>query len=388
MKVLFVTNLLPPHFIGGYEIACLDTYNLFRKNNINCILLTSDYLRENIVSNNLEFDGVHRILKIHTDFKSDENCESYSVVESHNAKILSEFCNNYKPDIVYFWNIWGLGTSILTCYDSQKCVFHIMDLSIKQYDFTLLKYLKYLFLKNRPRPVYLKNKIKNIIFISDFISNNFKKYYFNNKKVIYPFLIKFDNDLVKNNYLNNNIYKGVFVGQIEKHKGVEELCSTILEINNKFTFNIIELDLYGSSLSGLDFLLKKKYNFINIIENRSRIEILKQLKNYDFGFFPSIWEEPFGIAQIEMMAAGLPVFTSAKGGSKEPVNVYNSLIYSDLIELKNQILKVISNYSNLASIIGKQASNDIADKFSEEFYYEKISTLFKKILKNENIFRS
>uniref|UniRef100_UPI00404740BB glycosyltransferase n=1 Tax=Algoriphagus sp. TaxID=1872435 RepID=UPI00404740BB len=378
MKVLFVTNLLPPHFIGGYEIACLDTYKLFKKNDVNCILLTSNYVRENVENQYLEFEGVHRVLKIHTDFKLDKNCESYSIVESYNAKILSEYCNNYKPDIIYFWNIWGLGTEILNCYDPRKCVYHIMDLSIKQYDYSELKYLKYVLLKNRPRPILLKNKIRNIIFISDFISNRFKNHQFKNQNVIYPFLKKFDSELVKENYLkNSNNFKGVYVGQIEKHKGVVELCSVISDINSKFAFNLIELDLYGSSLSGLDNLLKSKYGFINIIENTSRIQILKQLKNYDFGFFPSIWEEPFGIAQIEMMAAGLPVFTSARGGSKEAVNRYNSIIYSDLTELKNLITNFISNYSNLASSIGKNARNDISNKFSENLYFKKIILFFK-----------
>ena len=159
MKVLFVTNLLPPHFIGGYEIACLETYKLFKKYNINCILLTSNYTKENIESQSVEIEGVYRVLKMHTDFKFDLNCQSYPIVESYNYKILSEFCNNYKPDIIYFWNIWGLGTGIFNCYDPDKCVYHIMDLSIKQYDFNLKKYLKHIFFKNQ-RP-----SIKCIFFI-------------------------------------------------------------------------------------------------------------------------------------------------------------------------------------------------------------------------------
>jgi glycogen(starch) synthase len=382
MKVLFVTNLLPPHFIGGYEIACLDTYKLFKNNNVNCILLTSDYVKNNAESQVIEIEGVHRVLKMHTDFKFDKNCESYPIVESYNANILSEYCNNYNPDFIYFWNIWGLGTQILNCYDPRKCVYHIMDLSIKQYDQSRLKFLKYIIFKNRPRPINLKHKIKNIIFISEFISNKFKNYYFINKNVIYPFLMKFNTELIKENYINNSKnFKGVYVGQIEKHKGVPELCSVIYEINSKYSYNIIELDLFGSSLSGLDILLKTKYDFINIIENTSRIKILKQLKNYDFGFFPSIWEEPFGIAQIEMMAAGLPVFTSARGGSKEAVNNNNSLIYSDLTELKNLMLKFINNYTFLASSIGNNARNDILNNFTEDLYFKKIILFFKSIKK-------
>jgi glycosyltransferase involved in cell wall biosynthesis len=228
----------------------------------------------------------------------------------------------------------------------------------------------------------LKHKIKNIIFISEFISNKFKNYYFINKNVIYPFLMKFNTELIKENYINNSKnFKGVYLGQIEKHKGVPELCSVIYEINSKYSYNIIELDLFGSSLSGLDILLKTKYDFINIIENTSRIKILKQLKNYDFGFFPSIWEEPFGIAQIEMMAAGLPVFTSARGGSKEAVNNNNSLIYSDLTELKNLMLKFINNYTFLASSIGNNARNDILNNFTEDLYFKKIILFFKSIKK-------
>lgn len=43
MKILFVSNLYPPHFIGGYEIACKDTVDVLKNNGHDCFVLTSKF---------------------------------------------------------------------------------------------------------------------------------------------------------------------------------------------------------------------------------------------------------------------------------------------------------------------------------------------------------
>ena len=46
MKILVVSNLYPPHFIGGYEIGCQNFVNYMKNNNNDndsIMVLTSNY---------------------------------------------------------------------------------------------------------------------------------------------------------------------------------------------------------------------------------------------------------------------------------------------------------------------------------------------------------
>jgi len=387
MKILFISNLLPPNFIGGYEIACYDTYKLFKKNNLECAILTSDFILNDSISINTEHENkesIFRLLKIHTDFKNNTNCPSYLQVEKHNINVLTDFIKHYKPNIVYYWNLWGLGSKIIKCFNAEKSIFHIMDFSIKLYDFSLEKYLKFIFLQNRHRPIYIKSDLKNTIFISNFVSEKFSNYNIKRKKTIYPFLQKFNTDMVKKSYQNElAIFRGVFIGQIERHKGILDLCYVLESINNQFGFKKVSIDIYGSSQSNLANFIREKFKFVTIIEKKPRIQILQLLKSYDFGFFPSLWDEPFGIAQIEMMAAGLPVLSSAKGGSCEPLNAKNSIIYHDFNELKKLLLSFLLDYNSIAQQLGENAQNEIALNYNETAYFDNIISFFNDVLINK-----
>jgi len=381
-KILIVSNLFPPHHIGGYEIACFDTFNLLIEKNYECMVLTSDYSNNKPNSINKNEKYINRSLKLHTDFKNDNECSNYREAENHNCKIFKALCLKYKPDLIYFWNIWGIGSKIIKISHPNKSVFHIMDFSLLIYDFSFFKYLKFLFLKNRPRPIILKDKIKNIIFISEFVSNKFNDYKFFNKSIIYPFLKDFNQIKFKKKYIKKSrFFKGIFLGQIEKHKGIYELCSYVEEVNNYYGYDKIQLDVYGKSLSKLDKEIILKFNsFVNVINDKSRDYILDSLHLYDIGFFPSIWDEPFGIAQIEMLAAGLPVLSTGTGGSKEALTNNNSILYLDKKSFKEKLIDLLDNYDLVSSNLGKLARNTVNEKFVSSIYIKKINSFFNKIL--------
>jgi len=383
MKVLFISNLFPPHFIGGYEIACKDTYELLLENNIESVVLTSDYFNNDSVSIELKESekSVYRILKIHTDYKSFQNTMDYNFVDRYNQIQISDFVKSYNPDIIYCWNIYGLGTRFLTIINKNRIVFHIMDLSLFTYDYSFRKWLKSFLLPNRNRTTRLVKHLKNTIFVSNFVANKFSNYHIPNQTVIYPFLKNMPSDYLKINYNKKAFLNGVYLGQIESQKGILELCVILKEINLMFPNTKIFLDVYyGSSLFDLDNLIKTNFDFITIYKGVPREEIFSKLKDYDLGFFPSIWEEPFGIAQIELMAIGLPVFSSGRGGSKEVLNKYNSFEFRDFDHLKKLILEFFDDDSTLVQKIGQKAQRDILLNHNSDNYLRHLLTFFQKVI--------
>jgi glycosyltransferase involved in cell wall biosynthesis len=64
--------------------------------------------------------------------------------------------------------------------------------------------------------------------------------------------------------------------------------------------------------------MQAKVRFTGVL---SRQELIELYKTHNVLAFPSRFEEPFGISQIEAMAAGLTLVTSGTGGAREIVSV-------------------------------------------------------------------
>ena len=384
MKILFVSNLFPPHFIGGYEIAAQDTATILNENNHECFVLASDYVKEGI--DIVSEKTVMRKLKLHEAWGKRYNSLSATEISKYNATVLEGVIESVKPDVVYFWNIYGLGIKIIKLVKDKKIPYtmHFCDLSILSYQSTPRSVISKILHPTMREICDLNSLISDSVSISRYVKNKLKKYCSKDSNVIYPYLS--DRNLnVKKEYLIGTNIKSVYIGQIEKHKGIQTVCEAINKLNsgqNKFH---LSLDIYGSSLSNLDTDLLNNYgSFLKVHTGVPRNEILNRLSTYDLGFFPSIWEEPFGIAQIELMQAGLPIFATGMGGSCEPLKNDNHIHFKkgDAEDLKLKLAQFLQTYNDKARQIGQIAAKDIKDIFSKQNYIVALNAHFEKLVKS------
>jgi glycogen(starch) synthase len=381
MKILHISNLFPPHFIGGYEIAAADTMDALSESGHQCVVLTSNYQRGDVESS--DDHGVHRVLKLHSAWGSYFCPESECAVSTYNTQIARNYIDQFSPDIVCCWNVYGLGIGIVKYLKRQRIPFtsHVLDLSILHY-------------QAGPRSLLLKllgrgNDIGNLNDIVDyctvpshFLKEEIEHILRREPTVIYPYLAPRRNP-PKSAYKLSGPVTGVYVGQIERHKGVETICQAAAILNGKNGTTPISLQLYGASVSGYGAEIVQKYGaFVKIITGKPRHEIINDLPAFDVGFFPSIWEEPFGIAQIELMQAGLPVFVTGQGGSKEALADGNHILFraGDANDLAEKMSALFRNYDHDARAIGTKAAAHIESNFSKEEYVLKIERHLSGIL--------
>ena len=358
MKFLLVSNLFPPHHIGGYEIACKDTASALRDSGHECYVLTSDYTKASALDYPLSCDDlVYRELWLHCNWNTPYNLKTFIQVQLHNAFVLNKFLEAIKPDYVYFWNIVGLGWSIASCVQEHSgvtSIYHFMDVSISIYH-SPLPLLKSQASRSGIIYTNIFKYINNAIFISSFLERKIRIPSCKSA-IIYPFI---DQNLItkKTCYTTSTRIKGVYLGQISKHKGIFFLCETLSRMRHEFGIDLI-LDVFGLIPSNVSSEILEQYSdFVFLKQNVPRDKILSILHTYDIGFFPSIWKEPFGIAQIEMMMAGLPVISSGQGGSREVLEGNNIVFYKNLSQssLINATLDIINNYSTISPEIGNAA---------------------------------
>jgi glycosyltransferase involved in cell wall biosynthesis len=99
MRILVVSNLYPPHHIGGYELGCRDVVERLRARGHSVRVLTSSFRHDNRPVNETD---VERALLFSLDFecsRPDPKTE---------CRILEHTARAFSPEVVYFWNLAGL----------------------------------------------------------------------------------------------------------------------------------------------------------------------------------------------------------------------------------------------------------------------------------------
>jgi glycosyltransferase involved in cell wall biosynthesis len=384
MRILFVSNLFPPSHIGGYELACRDTVDLLAANGNECHVLTSDFGAEGASASDMNTTyPIEREMLLHHNWDSRHTVAPFQRVQQDNLECLREAIARVRPQVIYIWNLYGLGWKLLEALDqpgAPPATFHFMDWSVMAYQWTFRRLLSSLRVRERSIWGNVRPKIRNAIFISRFTCQQLSLSP-RCASIIYPYL-RADNIPEKKDYSVGDTIKAVFVGQIEPHKGIFFLCEA-LESYRQSTGRDIHLDVYGLSRNGNDALMSEQFgDFLSVMTNVDRASVLNRLSGYDLGFFPSLWEEPFGIAQIEMMQASLPVISTGRGGSGEVSNGHNLILYrhDDRQALQDRLHGLLSHYEQMAPAIGAQARKYVLEHHGVAHYQAALEEHFLQVL--------
>lgn len=116
------------------------------------------------------------------------------------------------------------------------------------------------------------------------------------------------------------------------------------------------------------YLLNPKADFLGMVDDQSKKKIMQKSKGL---IFPILWDEPFGLAIIESMYAGCPVFGTRRGSLPELVNDEVGFLSDSIYELTAAILH--NEYDpETCHLYAKENFNAevMTDKYLE--YYNKV----------------
>jgi glycogen synthase len=128
MRILYVTNYYPPHYIGGYELHCAAAAEWLVANGHEVCVLTGDYRRDNVQEEALPTGlQVHRSLALR--YWKDVTETAYWNREFKDVRTFRELLAEFNPDIVVLWNMVKLASGIIL--EAQRStpilVYHLMD---------------------------------------------------------------------------------------------------------------------------------------------------------------------------------------------------------------------------------------------------------------------
>lgn len=361
MKILIVNTYYYPNMIGGTEQSVkLLAEGLFKKGH-DVFILTGDKYDK-------EYEEINGVKIIRLDLKNRNNSKMGKVLrkslEFNNLRIKNKLTNiikELKPNVIHTNNLFYISPAIWKIANDNniKVVHTLRDYWGVCPKATLLNRNSEICNNER---LLCKIHNKNYEFFSKYVDVvtapseftlelYFRKGLFRNiERVKIANAIEID----KNNYYRiikdrkacvNERIKFLFMGSLDKHKGIDYLIETFKSIDN----DNLSLTICGDGPLKL-FVEEacrddKRINFLGSVFNEQKDRVLRES---DVMIIPSIWYEPFGRVVIEAYKHGLAVIAFEIGGIKELLDEKCSIGVS--VKNKKELRDAMINLSDRSTL--------------------------------------
>ena len=324
MKVLVVSNLYPPDFLGGYELGCRQVVDALAARGHKVTVLTA-HPRTPVPST----PGVLRRLRLTDVYDPYIMARTVRVVDAGrfveangvnaaNVHALVDVLQEVRPDVVYFWNLIGLGGLGLMAaaqHTGYPWVMHIMD--------AVPKVLCTLPFEVRPevgrafvrvlRGRYLccsQTVLDEIVAGGVPIADQAK---------IVPNWVTTAGQPDRDEWVPDGHLRVVTAGSVSVSKGIDVLirAAGLLRDRGRTDFSV---DIYGPASDPFFPALIRQLDLedrVRLCGVRTQAELAALYPRYDVFAFPTWEREPFAFAPMEAAAYGCAIVASRVSGNSE-----------------------------------------------------------------------
>lgn len=339
LRVLVISNLFPPHYLGGYELACADVSASLRRRGHEVHVVCGMHG----VGKAGQSDGAFRAL----DWRRDPIHSSASslVRQYRNIRVLAREIRGFRPDLIHIFNFSGLGILTLS-WLHRRCgvpVIHdISDLWLPTSAVGLDSGREWLICPSST-PVWgtLKRRLTQGW---RELGLNFSRSYFRSRFLNVQHakggLCSEDLPFIHHGIPFQEIPRRaahgrgiVFCGRLDRDKGVDVLLRACVRLAGEG--REIRLSLLGGGdeqyIHSLRSIAAEAPASLTV-EFAGRVprdQALRRVAEHAVYAFPVIWDEPFSIGLVEAMAAGMPIVATLTGGSPEILQEGRNCLVAD-----------------------------------------------------------
>lgn len=356
MRILFITNMYPPHHYGGYELSCADTVRRFRQMGHQVSVLTSTITVTGVTNaNNDSGYPVWRELELYWQdhLLLNPSLRERYAIERGNQAALARALDQGLPDLVSVWNMGAMSLGLLTTIqrraipiafvlaDTWPCYSVELDAWSRLFRGRLSRFAAgpIRVMARVPTATNDFSLLGPCLFFSDHIRRTIQDqcgWSLKRTGIVYSgvetdvFPIAEEGSPIASDDWGGQL---LYVGRIDERKGIDTALKALphlpsarlrvvgrgdnqylaelhrltreLGVEDRTTFSVVERDRLGAEYRAADVLI-----------------------------FPSVYEEPFGIVPLEGMACDTPVVATGRGGSGEYLqDGVNSLLFEASDEL-------------------------------------------------------
>lgn len=395
LKILVLSSLYPPYFVGGYELGCRDVVEGLKRRGHAIKVLTSTY---GIARP--EDDGeVYRWLQSDLGWNfGATTSDRFRLVakEIQNRRAFQRIVALFQPDLLYVWPVRyiSLSLALLAQQRGLPVCYYVSDDWLARWE-AIDRWLQ------EPRQP-LRRAIKRLLGLAvDALGGAVRERTLDLRHV------QFTSEHVKRAALAAGqpvgdasvIHWGVdlarfadrprardggrrllYVGQLARLKGVHTAIEALARLRAGGATQL-ELTIAGGTIfphyeAELHALARSTgvERYVRFTGLLPREQLPALYREHDILLFPSQWEEPFSITLLEALASGLAVVGTSTGGSAEILcDRDNALTFApgDAEACASQVRRLIDDQDLLARI-SRRGQQTVAEQFRIETMIERI----------------
>lgn len=229
---------------------------------------------------------------------------------------------------------------------------------------------KYKFIRPIERFIYKRFNV--IIAVGNIVRAELIKWLpsINNKVITIPNAIPIE-------YCSETANKDIdilFVGRLEKVKGVDILLKAVKKLNGNYKTVIVG---DGSERKNLECLANELELNDNVSFTGIRYDVIDFMCRAKVFVLPSRWEG-IPLTLLEAMSLGLPVIATKVGGNTELINSNENgvLVEPDNIREFVDNIKLLMGNTFLRDQLGDKAKKKLAEKFSIDAHVDKLINIY------------
>lgn len=332
MRILVISNMYPPHSLGGYEQSCRDVVERFCERGHEVTVLTTTMRVPGVQdSTNERPSGILRDLEFYWRDHQLLNppFRDRLRIERANQRALQAALTKVRPDVVSVWNMGAMSLGLLATISTRRIPLVLVVCDEWPLYGPRLDAWTRLF-TNRPLlgramqiiggvPTRLPDlSAATFCFISDFVRRRCADSFSPARisPVVYSGINEheFPPTAPENRSWR---WRLLVSGRIDERKGIHVAVRALTQLPPDTTLEINGSgdEAYAAHLRSLalECGVGERVRF----ESGTRASLRDRYAASDSVLFPVLWDEPFGLVPIEAMACGTPVIATGTGGSAE-----------------------------------------------------------------------
>lgn len=348
MRILVLTNLYPPHAIGGYEERCRGVVDGLRTRGHEVRVLTSNHTVAGVAEKNPPADPPHvaRVFRIHGFFGHPWlPPHKLHGLERHNHAALRAELSAFAPEVVHVWNLGGVSKGLILTlrHWGGPVVYDVSDHWIAR-SLRADVWLKWWngeaggagasLLRSFLLASGLAHRIQRVAPFAPWSALRFDRIYFcsaalreitvakdwpvAHAAVIYCGV---ETGLYATRPPSDRFEKLLYVGRLDPDKDPLTAIRALGRLHAEGRRHLT-LTLYGRGPDDYVATLKAEIAALGLTDavafaSAPSTEMVEIYAQHDALVFTSAWEEPFALTPLEGMSAALPVVGTPSGGSRE-----------------------------------------------------------------------
>lgn len=386
MRILVISNLYPPHYLGGYEILCKQVVDRLAERGYELTVLTSTHGVG-------ECDGRHgdvrvvRRLGLDTPFGEPGRVDRLPrlKVGRRNGAITNDLLAEVKPDVVFVWSQLRLtlGPARAAKASGLPVVFTFNDPHAKSYvpapfgwkpkklvrwalDRTVFRETTLAGFRLSPSTAISKTVVEDLVEAGVDATDS---------QVIWQGIPIAGFPCKDSPGERHDPFRLLYVGQLHEYKGVHTLLEAVSMLVHDRGPQAVRLTICGTGDEPYRERLERMTPSGVRVVFRGRVhhdDLPHLYREHDAFVFPSIWREPFGLTHLEAMASGTPVISTTEGGPGEFLrNEENSLTFPrERPDVLTACIERLMADPELARRLAVEARAEVETTFSIERYVD------------------